>query len=187
MREQGEELNTYKIRAKFIPIVFIAFLTLFIAGSLTPLPSDLAKILYEQLNRTAYEITKDRDLEILTFKIFINNARVATMCVIPLVGVFFSFLVMLSTGLGLSSISLFSNRSRVELLLTTLSAPHTWLEILSISLVSVESIILSYLILKRLPVRKELGITLSVLFLSLSTLALAAGIEAMLILGGLRG
>lgn len=187
LREQREELNTYKIRARFIPIMFIVFLMLFVAGSLTPLPSDLARMLYEQLNRTAYEITKDKDLEILTFRIFINNARVAIMCVIPLVGMFFSFFVMFSTGLGLSAFSMFSDRSRVELLSMTLSAPHTWLEIFSISLVSVESIVLSYLFFKRLPVRKELGITLSILFLSLSVLALAAGIEAMLILRGLRG
>jgi len=172
------------MRIKLIPAIFCALLIMFVVGTLTPLPPDQARILYEELNKTFSEIAKDKSLELITMKILFNNIRIALITIVPLAGALFGFLALFSTGLGLSAISFFRNESRTKLLFLVLSAPHTWLEIVSLSLLCAESLTIGYLFLKRIPVRKELGITFSIIFLSISILTLAAGLEAMLILGG---
>ena len=128
--------NTSKLRLILFTISLAMFIIGFLTGSLTDLTHNNAEsILNEFMNNIGPDPT--------AFDIAFNNITLCMMFFIPVFGHFFMALVSYNTGIVLSAIALLSpSTTQLELFLTTLIFPWTWLELFSYGLASSQGLLL---------------------------------------------
>jgi hypothetical protein len=119
----------HEIRVSLLLANLLLFIVLVTVGGLTPVPQPLAQELYNEI--VSIPITPE--------SIFLHNAQICVIEVIPLMGVFLFVISAVGSGLSLSAISLVRG---INPLTTTWllfnQYPHTWLEFLAYSMAATE-------------------------------------------------
>jgi len=173
-REKRGVLSNY-LRFKLMPITFTIFIVAFMAGLYSPLGRDDAVVLAQGLDKYMNDIRNIPTFSGKTYYIFMHNAQICILMFFPIAGFFISLYSAYFSGLTLNSMHLVKNIGRLVLLRHMFSAPSTWLEILSYSMVTAESLFTGIGMI----LRKKTDFLYSFLFLILSEsiLLLSATIE----------
>lgn len=163
-------------RSTIFSIVFIVLIATTLAGTFYP-PD---KTLENELRRMAEEL-KGSNMFSIAFKIFSNNAIIASGMIIPLFGIGLSIYSTFSTGVAISSISNNVVSPQVAFF-GVLVMPHGLIEYITYSLIVTENIVLTYKIISRgKDLKGELKVALVTIVLSYFLLLLAGFIEAFFI------
>jgi hypothetical protein len=168
----------HEIRVSLLFANLLLFIILVTVGSLTPVPQPLAQELYNEI----------LSIPIAAGSIFLHNAQICMVEVVPLLGAFVFLASAIGSGLSLSSISFIRG---INPLATTWllfnQYPHTWLEFLAYSMAATEgTMLLLMLIAADLgPLfRRELKILVLTIAAFSLLLALGSVFEMMAIFSG---
>ncbi|MHB8371758.1 MAG: stage II sporulation protein M [Thermoplasmataceae archaeon] len=131
------------IRNTFIVFLIIEFLTYLIISSI-PFTDPT---MYGRFKKEQGSIIS-QPIYIIFFDIFINNFKVASLEVIPVIGIFFFFASAISTSLVISLEGGAHNISGFFIILTLLFFPHTWLELPSYAIAVSIGVYLFYSLIK---------------------------------------
>jgi len=177
MERQKNTNNFFPLRVKVLPFTFIALILVFNIGAFTTLNERDAKNLYNQAQEYLKKMLEQRKgFDNVTYTILFHNAPIILSGIIPFAGALTVFTSYYTSGLFISVISQVLGRDRIGIILHTFSFFHTWLELLSASIASTESIVLAYSIYRR-RFNQELPYSFALAFLAFSILALAASVE----------
>ncbi len=177
MKTKNEEQNLLPFRIKLIPIMFILLIIVFNMGAFTTINPEDAKKLYEQTKKFLEGLVKEKNsFDNITYAIFFHNAPIIISGVIPFFGLITIFTSYYTSGLFIGVTSQITGINKINIVMYTFSFLHTWLELLSASIVSTESFVLSYALLKK-KLNSELLYSLAMVFLAVSIMALAATVE----------
>ena len=177
MEVKKKEQNLLPLRIKLLPLMFILLIIAFNLGAFTRMNPEDAKKLYEQTKTFLEQLVKEKSsFDNITYAIFFHNAPIIISGIIPFFGIITVFTSYYTSGLFIGVTSQVTGINRVKIIMYTFSFLHTWLELLSASIVSTESLILSYALLKK-KLNSELLYSLAMVFLAISIMALAATIE----------
>lgn len=106
-------------------------------GSLTPVDSQQAKQISDELNQTA---TAARQSGTLTQYIFGNNLLIALLMFIPVVGPLLGFYVLYNTGIAIGAIATAQGVPSILVFVVLVITPVFWLEFAAYSTAMAESI-----------------------------------------------
>jgi hypothetical protein len=159
-------VNRHEIRVTLLLVNLTLFVVLVTAGSLTPVSQPLAQELYNEVVR----------IPITPESIFLHNAQICMVEVVPLLGAFVFLISAIGSGLSLSAISLVRG---IDPLATTWllfnQYPHTWLEFLAYSMAATEGTML-FLILIAAGLGPLFKRELKILVLTFVTFSLLLGL-----------
>ncbi len=173
-----------RARIMLITFVYITILSLLVIGAtVSPLPEDVEGM-YKNIVNFTKKIIGSGKYEEVTYNILLHNAIIAVLATSPIVGFPLMLFSAYNTGIVIRVLAIKSGKDIFEILLFSLLKPHSLVEFLSYSIASTESILWSYHILKRKKY-KEIHLTLLMIFLEISFLALAASLEAREIIAGI--
>ena len=165
---------TKSIRIKLFIVFLIFNIIVTLVGVLTPLSSDIAQAIIEQIEPLFENLS--------TSLIIGNNLSIALIAIIPIVGLFWMIFTLYSTGLAFSAIATVSDVPALFLILFTFITPFFWLEYIAYSLAMMEGTMIVYtLLIKRERIREELIITILIIGLMTLLLAFGALLEALMI------
>jgi Stage II sporulation protein M len=122
-------------RITVIVLVFLLTLLVTIAGTLTPLSSQDANQINQELDQVRQNISVQN--------IFGNNLMICLIMFIPIIGPIFGFAVLYNTGVAISAQSMLPAAQGVPaavLLLALFIFPFTWMEFISYSTGLAESV-----------------------------------------------
>jgi uncharacterized membrane protein SpoIIM required for sporulation len=178
-----KKASTKRKRIYSLIFIFIISVIVTLAGSLVPLSTNDAQMLYDQVNKP---ITENKGLGSLSLYIFRNNFLLCLVMFIPIVGVAFGLFILFSTGIALGAIATIQGIPVILDFLILLITPIFWIEFVSYSLAMTASIWLSRRLLqKRWRELKWTGISIAITALLLvigavfeAWLIIAAGVTA---------
>jgi len=146
-----------------------------VAGTLTPLNTEEAAKINQELNKTQ-ELVRGADLFRGTTMIFGNNFVLCLIFFIPIFGLIFGFSVLYSTGVAIAAQCISSKVPPLVGLFSLFIFPFTWLEFLAYSMAFAQSVWLIYRIIQR-AWKRELINTCIVISICAVILLIAAVIE----------
>ena len=175
-----------KLRILILIMHLVILPLAFFAGYSSRLDFITARRLYDSYKAFATNILKNAsEVDVLSYRIFFHNANLVISCFVPLLGTLNAIYSVYTTGTVLKAVSMIEN-VKISILFHALTSPVFWLEFLSISIASSESIVITILMIKNgfnKAAQEESGVFLGLILLSLSLLLLSATIEAIGILG----
>ncbi len=182
LEKYKKQLLTARIR--LVLIMYIAMIIALILGLFTPLPSTYANYLAELYENVIIKefVARKSFLSKASF-ILLNNVRIMILAIVPFIGPVFIIYSSYNAGLILNAL-LITGRykvTRIQLLLSMLSLPHTWIEFLAFSLVAAESLFVSIGMLKHSKLKDEFFYMMLIVMLSLGLLIVSAIIETYII------
>ena len=181
--EKKKGPTSYKVRITGYALFLVLLLMAFSLGFHMHLPEDKAHELYsmykQHVDSMLYNVSGVDDL---SYRIFFNNGRLLIVCAAPIFGSLAALYTVYMTGMTLKAIEIVE-APQENVFLNMIKEPVMWLELIAISLVSIESIIVSVAMLKG-KLGEEIGIYLATLMLAGSILLFSASLEAVEILGG---
>lgn len=143
MEEEIPLLDNRHIRNYFIDSLVIEFLIYIIISSIHfSDPSMLARFKAEQSNITSQSIP------VMFFDIFLNNFRVASIEVIPIIGPFFFLASGFATAFIISLEGGNLNVSGLAIFISLLLYPHSWLELPAYAIAVTISVYITYALVK---------------------------------------
>lgn len=175
-----------KLRVLILITHFVILPLAFFMGYSSRLDFITARTLYNSYKAFATNLlTNTSEVDVLSYKIFFHNANLVISCFVPLLGTLNAIYSAYMTGTVLKAVSMIEN-VKISVLSHAFTSPIFWLEFLSISIASSESLVITLLIVKNgfnKAAQEESGVFLGLILLSLSLLLLSATIEAIGILG----
>jgi len=169
-------------RVRMFILVYVTLLSSLIIGLYIPIPLGYAEYLVDIYNKTMVrEYMMRRGFTNKTFFIVSHNLRVLLLSSAPIVGPILMYYSAFSAGMILNALVLTSGGklSHLQVLLSTLSMPHTWIELLAFSLTTSECIFLSLQLLRKGTLKDEVFYMLVILIVSASLLLLSAILETL--------
>lgn len=157
-----------------IGVFFLVAVLITAVGTLTPLTAEEATEIYRDLNQTVGVVDSLPPLNQVSF-IFGNNFMLCLLAFVPLLGAFFEFYVMYSTGVAIAAIS-FGKANPLVSLFGLFLFPFAWLEFLAYSIAISESLWLFWRIIHH-KAKAELKNACILIAISAVTLLVAAIIE----------
>ncbi|RLE76807.1 MAG: hypothetical protein DRJ56_03565 [Thermoprotei archaeon] len=184
IEERGSRVIGYikSQRLRLIALVYATLLASLAIGVFVPLPLSYAEYLADLYNRTiAREYLALRGFANKTLFILFNNMKVLILSSVPVMGPIFMYYTALSAGMVLNALAATSSGrvTHLQVLVTSLTAPSTWLELLAFSIVTSESILLSVQILKKGSLKDEAFYMAAALIVSSALLLISASVEAL--------
>ncbi|MCD6563176.1 MAG: stage II sporulation protein M [Thermoproteales archaeon] len=177
MEKRKEEQNFFPLRIKLIPIMLILLIIIFNMGAFTSLNESDARDLYDQTRGFLEKLLKEKNsFDNMTYAIFFHNTPIILSGIIPFFGIITIFTSYYTSGLFIGVTAQVTGENRIKLITYTFSFIHTWLELISASIVASESFILSYSLLKK-RFNSEILYSFAMAFLAVSIMALAATVE----------
>lgn len=172
IREFVRSLGWRRWRQTFLLFLLLTVVTISIGSSAT-----LSK---EESSRIQENLEKNLPKNPTPSNIFTNNFTIASIMLIPGLGIIAGAFVLYNTGLAIAATGLSVNLHGVILMLALLLLPFTWLEFISYSAAMTQSIFLTVGLARR-QFRRELIRTAILLTLILTMLLSAAIIEILFI------
>jgi len=170
-------------RVKMLALIYATLLISLIVGLFIPIPIDYAEYLVDIYKRTMIEeYVAKKGFMNKTFFILSHNLRVLILASAPVIGPILMYYSAFSAGMILNALVLTSEGklSHVQVLLSSLSMPHTWIELLAFSLTTSECVIVTLQLLRKGPLKDEVFYMVVVLIISASLLLLSATLEVLL-------
>ena len=185
LEERRPKLLSYikSQRVKMLALVYATLLISLIVGLFIPIPINYAEYLVDIYKRTMVEeYVAKKGFMNKTFFILSHNLRVLILASAPVVGPILMYYSAFSAGMILNALVLTSEGklSHVQVLLSSLSMPHTWIELLAFSLTTSECVIVTLQLLRKRPLKDEVFYMVVVLIISASLLLLSATLEVLL-------
>ena len=150
-----------------------------VAGTLTPLSTEKAAEINQELNKTQ-ELVREVDLFRGTTMIFGNNFVLCFIFFVPIFGIIFGFSVLYSTGVVIAAECISSEVPPLLGLFSLFIFPFTWLEFLAYSAALAQSVWLIYRTIQG-AWKKELINTCIMVSICAVILLAAAAIEMVMI------
>ncbi len=184
IEERGSRVVGYikSQRLRLIALVYVTLLASLAVGVFVPLPLGYAEYLADLYNRTiAREYLALRGFVNKTLFILFNNMKVLILSSVPVMGPVFMYYTALSAGMVLNALATTSSGrvTHLQVLVASLTAPSTWLELLAFSIVTSESILLSVQMLRKGSLRDEAFYMAVALIVSSALLLISASVEAL--------
>jgi uncharacterized membrane protein SpoIIM required for sporulation len=171
--------------ALFVALIFVADLALFIASSLYPVPpSDVESVVNQA--KGLVEGLSQAPLPVKVLLIFANNARIAVVEFVPVLGTIVFAVSSFTTGQVLSATAATTGIPSPLLVFAVFSSPHSWLELPAYALAAAQSLLLIYAAATR-SFKFELRRTGVVMAIDMIVLFYAAFLESVTIELGLLG
>ena len=184
IEERGSRVVGYikSQRLRLIALVYVTLLASLAVGVFVPLPLGYAEYLADLYSRTiAREYLALKGFVNKTLFILFNNMKVLILSSVPVMGPIFMYYTALSAGMVLNALATTSSGrvTHLQVLVTSLTAPSTWLELLAFSIVTSESILLSVQMLRKGSLRDEAFYMAVALIVSSALLLISASVEAL--------
>lgn len=185
LEEHRQKMLSYikSQRVKMLALVYVTLLVSLITGLFVPIPMDYAEYLVEVYKRTMMEeYMAKKGFMNKTFFIVSHNLRVLILASAPIVGPILMYYSAFSAGMILNALVLTSRGklSHFQVLFSSLSMPHTWIELLAFSLATSECIIVTLQLLRKGSLKDEIFYMIVILIVSASLLLLSATLETLL-------
>jgi len=169
---------SYKIRIAAYVVFLALLLVTYTAGIFTSLPKEEATKLYKAYKEYLSGILSNvSSVDELCYRIFYHNSRIVVACAMPGLGAVTALYTAYTSGMAVRVVAETEGENVLKTYYFMLTQPVMWLEMVAVSLVSVESII-SILALARRNFDDEIGIYLATLLLAASILLFSASLEA---------
>ena len=169
-------------RIKILSLVYVTLLISLIIGLYIPISMEYAEYLVDLYNETMVkEYMMRKGFTNKTFFIVSHNLRVLLLASAPIIGPVLMYYSAFSAGMILNALVLTSagKLSRLQVLVSSLSMPHTWIELLAFSLTTSECILVSLRLLRKAPLKDEVFYLVVILIVSVSLLLLSATLETL--------
>lgn len=158
-------------------VIFLLFMGIFLIGLLI---GSQAFITADQAQFLVNSVTGSVASGSIPLDIFLNNMFICLIFFLPGLGALFLVFVSYNTGVVLSATAIISGMPSLELFLTLLLVPSTWLEIMAYSLAANEGTLLILSILKK-HFKRELRTLAKTVLICAALLTVGAIVESILI------